>query len=171
MGDIKTYGKASIPDIFDRLSNIILVIYRRKNGNVVVYEAKVRNGELQGIDAYWLDLDPNYRTPGKPLRQPFERLDHLAYGFKVIRKVSPKRWVLKFKQHPKEMVVVVSSCGKRVALFCDIKDSLTRVEHFFVADKTVLNMLPTVDYIEVVGFNTKTKKRVTERLVKNALGM
>jgi len=43
--------------------NILFIISRSKNGNLVVYEAKLTNGQLDPnnpVEVYWMDVDPEY---------------------------------------------------------------------------------------------------------------
>ena len=46
--------------------DILLVIVRSKNKNIVVYEANIENGTLDSkkpIDSYWLDIDVSAVAP------------------------------------------------------------------------------------------------------------
>ena len=56
-------GLKAIPAIYKYNSNVALVIYRRLNGNLVVYEPKLDSARnIQSVDIFWLDLDPKYKV-------------------------------------------------------------------------------------------------------------
>lgn len=69
--------------------NILFIISRSKNKNIVVYEAKMEGGTIKAsdpIDAYWLDIDPEYVEKARAKGVESDRVDlnmierNMAYG-------------------------------------------------------------------------------------------
>lgn len=69
--------------------NIMFVISRTKNKNIVVYEARVDAGAIRAadpVDAYWLDIDPEYMAKNRAKGKDSDREDlnmierRMAYG-------------------------------------------------------------------------------------------
>jgi hypothetical protein len=167
---IPTKGLQAVPEIMSANSNVFLVIARRKNGNVMVYEAVLnKSREITGIDSYWLDLEPSYQRKSrkkgkKDDREELSVLDHFAYGIKVIQHISKTRWEVMFKQYSQKMIIVVCSTG--VSLYRKGKNkNLQKVESFFLHDRAILNLLPTVDSIDVASYDLRTNKKLVEKVI------
>lgn len=161
-------GVKAIPFIYKENSNIFLVIARKKNDNVMVYQAIVDDrGNLFDIEQYWLDLDPSYRVKSRSAGKTHDRdelstLDYFAYGVEVVNKITPNKWEIKFNQHPRTMIL--EKHDKGVSLFSHETEVIKKIHHFFIHDRHIINLLPTVDFIDVVSFVVKDKKRVVDRI-------
>jgi hypothetical protein len=162
-------GIFAVSDLYKANSNIGLVITRRLNGNVVVYEVMLNSERhITSISMFWMDQDSKYkqksRNKGKNNdREEFSVLDKYAYGIKVTYK-SPQQWEFIFNRFAhKKFYFSVHSTG--VSCFCDKDNIITKVHHLYIHDQPKLGILwPSVDYIDIVGFNQKTKQKITERV-------
>ena len=67
--------------------NILFIIERSKNMNIVVYEADVKDGKLdpkEPVKAFWLDIDPEYvkRAGEKSDKVELSMVEwSMAYGY------------------------------------------------------------------------------------------
>ena len=83
-------GAAQLSELRAASPNVLFVIGRSKNLNIVVYEAKLAgSGELDSkepVVVYWLDLDPAYQKQKRDKGVTSDRLElnyiekTLAYG-------------------------------------------------------------------------------------------
>ena len=107
-------GIQAIPTIYNTCNNVFLVVARKKNGNVVVYEGVLDNKRnLKRIDIYWLDLEPSYRQKARKSgrrhdRSSLKKIDKLGYDMYVTKKITPQKWEIQFKVYKQKMIVMVS---------------------------------------------------------------
>lgn len=163
------YGSAASSYIYSQCSNVFLVIARNVNGNVMVYEAILDNKRnLEKIDIYWLDIDPKYRANSRKSgknndKLRISKLDEFGYGVEIIRKLNTQKWEIKFKQFPEKMIVRVHA--NNVALYRkDSKGKIQKVHHLLLHARVLLNVLPTVEKIDIVAYDIQSKTKVQETI-------
>jgi hypothetical protein len=164
------YGVAAIPTVYAQNSNVFLVVARKKNGNVMVYEAVLdANRNISNINSFWLDLEPSYKQNARKRGRlhdvdELSKIDYFGYGVEIIRKITSQKWEIQFNQYKQKMVIKVHETG--VSLYRKgLKDEVQKVHHLFLHDRQVLNMLPTVDSIDVVSFRLSDKRKIVEKVI------
>lgn len=122
------YDKDLVANIRKRCPNVFLVCLRDKNKNVVVYEARTRDGKFLDppVDAYWLILEPSYQEPRRKQgihhdREELGFLDHkFAWGFES-KRLSDTEAHFSFKALKHDMTLKLSDNRQEAFLFA-IKD-------------------------------------------------
>lgn len=166
----KKYGREAIRDVYKHNPNVFLVISRKLNGNLVVLEAELDNQRhLTKISEFWLDLDPAYvekaRKQGRLHdREEMTTFDLIAYSFTVEEKLSPTQWVLVFDKYKKKRLLI-SVHEKGVSCYCKQNSEMYKIFTFHIVDRTVMGMLPKVDFVEVEAYNVKTKTKQVDKIV------
>ena len=159
-------GVDAIPSIYNVNQNVALVLSRRFNGNVIVFEIMLtKSRHIDSVTIFWLDLDPAYKAAKRKKNIPHDRdtfsaMDSLVYGITVGAK-SSTRWDFHFNKFPKKAFFFeVHDTG--VSCFCKSGgDKITKVHHLYIHDKPAFGILwPTVDYIDIVSF----EKTIIERI-------
>ena len=162
-------GLNAIPIVYQNNANVALVIYRRINGNLVVYEVELDSKRhIKSVDMFWLDLDTKYkrnsRKKGKSHdRDDFNKMDNHAYGITISRKL-PTMWEFHFNRFSeRKFFFLVNTSG--VSCFSKKGSNTIKVHHLYIHDKPALGFLwPSVEYINLIGFDTSTKQRISERI-------
>ena len=163
------YGNAAIHHVYKHNSNVCLVVSRKHNGNLVVLEAILnKQREIVNIDTFWLDVDPAYRKPRRAKHIVHDRVeltsfDKIAYDLKILQK-DPQCWQFKFKKCKKVLLACVTKNG--VSCFMKKQGELYKIHHLHIQDRTILGMLPTVDYVQIVSYHVKTKEKHVDRIVE-----
>lgn len=162
------YGLEALNTIQKYGNNVFLVIGRKKNGNVMVYEIRrnQQNGDFTHIDFYWLDLDPSYRAKARGKgkthdRDEVSKLEKIYYGMSIVRKMNSQKWEVKFDQYPQKMILIINSKGKPTLYRKSSSNDIQEVTSMFVQDRCVLNSLPVVDAVFLIGYDAKTKEPQT----------
>lgn len=138
----------------------LFVIARSKNGNVVVYDAKVDpSGRLaaQPVSAYWLlDGDPARRE--ELTRIEFNR----AYGFTLSPGEEQGTYTLVFKARRGRHVSLQMRGGCPVVLV-NIQGHLAILRRIYVKSKEG-GVIPKVEFIELFGEDAATGKPLHEKI-------
>jgi hypothetical protein len=180
-------------------AHICAYITRNKNGNVVVYQAAppgdAAGGKGEVLDAYWLDIDPEYqrksRAKGKMTdRDELNRIDKmLAYGISVAA-AKPKDVAdcdacglidaaeLQFPRHTVNFVALASRPMVLSWVVHPMRGPLPVlrgtmlgrpgciVERIYVHAEENFIGLPSVKYIDIFGFAPDTLEQLTERVTR-----
>ena len=142
---------------------ILFWIERSKNKNIVAYEAIKKDGvkdHYNGIDGYWLDIDPEYVKANRKKGKMDDRADlsmlekKMAYGYKVTSTASNK----KLKVYQTNLVSVPSMImdlmtdkdGKPHAVTI-INGQKCYLRKIYVATKESWYGLPKVLYVTITG--------------------
>ena len=157
--------------------NILFIIGRSKNLNIVVYEAKMTaSGQLDAaepVTVYWLDLDPEYQKASRAKGVVSDRVElgslerRMAYG--LSSQLVPGKageYHVRLVAFPDRVVTVsVDPASKRPVARMQIGGAQVLLERIFVtATEHWLKPLPTVNHVDVTGIDA-AGKRVTERIV------
>lgn len=163
-------GPEAIRDVYAHNRNVFLVISRKYNGNLVVLEAILNDRrEITDIEMFWLDVDPAYvqvaRKNGRLHdREELTSLDLVAYGFDLVNKINPTQWVIHFRKYPKkDLLISVTETG--TSSFSKKNGEMYKLFSFHIFDTTVLGVLPTVEYVEIISYNVKTKQKHVDKIV------
>lgn len=158
--EIAKCGAEALPEIFARNRNVFCAFVRRKNGNVVLLEGIVKDdGTLEGIDSFWLDLEPAYRAAARARGRQHDRdelnvLDRRAYGFSSVR-VNAKTLTIRMNQLP-DYPITVRAEANGVHAYAIRDAEIVRLRHIYVHDRSD-GWLPSVDHIDV---HVVTRNRV-----------
>jgi hypothetical protein len=161
-------GVQAVPAIRARDPGVFATITRRKNGNVVVYRANVSpQGGIDGIDTFWLDLEPSYRAAARAQgrahdRDEFTFLDRIYYGTHTSLGKPPGVTATVCLKKVPEYPLTLRLMADRIHVhaYVTLKSQMCRLEGIYVHDNGPLSP----DYIELVGLNTQ-RERVTVRIV------
>ena len=157
--------------------NVLFLIARSKNLNLVVYEAKLTSsGALDPSDpvtVYWLDIDPEYQKANRAKGISSDRVElgsierRLAYGLSSTPVQGRSgEYQVRLVAFPDRVVTVsVDPATKRPVARMLIAGSQCQLERIYVtATEHWLNPMPTVNHVDVTGVDG-TGKRVTERII------
>jgi hypothetical protein len=157
-------GKVAVPHIYTHCSNMFAAIVRNKNGNVVVLEGLVaNNSKLEGIDTYWLDLEPSYMDAARKRgrahdRDEFGFWDKQAYG-STFKRISDTRLQVTMNQVPdKNITVALEKNG--VNAYVTLYGELCRLNYIYVHDVFTLGIVPKVEYVEIHAFNRNREEKI-----------
>jgi hypothetical protein len=148
-------GLSAVDVVLREKPSVFCVFVRRKNGNLVVLEAKTQPGQLLGVDSYWLDLEPSYRVAARKAGRVSDRVElgllDSVYGF-ACERTSPSTLRLRMNQfHALPLLVQLHGDGTCSAQIM-IANQTCRLHHIYVHDNTRLG-IPYVEYVEVFGTN------------------
>jgi Domain of unknown function (DUF4833) len=175
--------------------NILFIIARSKNANIVVYEAKMvgavsgsggasssssggRAAEPQldssePVIVYWLDIDPAYQKENRRKGVMSDRSElgsvekRFAYG--LSSQPMPGKtgsYAVKLVAFPDRVVVVrYDATLHRPVAFMQINGRQCQLERIYVSATDNFIGLPTVHYVDVTGIDD-SGQHVTERITK-----
>jgi hypothetical protein len=139
----------------------LFVIERSKNANIVQYDAQVAADKVtldakDPIVGYWIMKAENGR------REPLTKLEKRAYGFSVKRDGGGP-YDMRLDAYKERTIRVYRYKGKwRAVIFLAEKTAfLTKM---FIATREG-GIIPTVEYIEIVGVDVATGQTLKERIV------
>ena len=163
-------GVSAIETIFTHAPNVFLVISRKKNGNVVCYEALLDNDKnIVGIDVYWLDLDPAFRKKSRQKNRGSDRyelttVDRMGYDIKIIDNSAKRKWKLCFKVYSQHMTVVQHN--DKIFLYRKGKNGKLQIlKYLYVHDQNNGLGLPTVTSVDLVGHDARDiNKKFIEKI-------
>ena len=174
-------GAAQLTRLRASSPNVLFVIARSKNLNIVVYEARVGgDGHLDSaepVTVYWLDIDPEYQKANRAKGIASDRVElgaierRMAYGLSSSAVPGqPGAFHVRLVAFPERVVTVSVEAGAgggsaRPVARMLINGSQCVLERIFVqASEHWLNPLPTVQHVDVSGLD-KHGRRCTERIV------
>lgn len=158
---------------------IFVLFFRKKNQNVVVYEANIVNGEFSSaapVSAYWLILEPSYQQARRQqgIQHDREELNfleqRLGFGFEA-KVTAPTRCEFRFTNRPDDLIVLkLNPATGSVDAFTAIGDRKYRLESLFVIGSEYPHLFNLQDNIEklevnVIDITTKPYKRHVHRIV------
>jgi len=164
--------------------NILFIIARSKNANIVVYEAKMAgagsgSGAEPQLDSsepvivYWLDIDPAYQKENRRKGVMSDRSElgsvekRFAYG--LSSQPMPGKtgsFAVKLVAFPDRVVVVRYDASlHRPVAFMQINGRQCRLERIYVSATDNFIGLPTVHHVDVTGIDD-SGQHVTERITK-----
>lgn len=179
---------AAVGDRGNRFSgdehNIAMYIQRSKNQNVVCYRGTYADAAANvldpkaPIDAYWLDIDPEYvkdnRAKGKmDDRCELNLIDRtMAYGHSVENPVEVKGMAfygVSFVSLSCRKMVLTTTLKNGVAtpvLLCKISNVVSVATRIWVQATEPKHFwnLPSVEYVEVFGFSVATGEPTYEKI-------
>ena len=142
---------------------LLFYIQRNHNENTIMYDAKyLADGNLdpkKPIDSYWM------RYQEDSTRKELKWLDKKAYGihWKSIDG-NPKEFDVELVADESRKFTLKQLGPNKSVLYTTINDLPAEIEHLWIqADNS--GMWPTVLYIELFGFDVKTKKPVYEKMI------
>lgn len=174
-GPAPAYNKDLLSEIRKRCPHVLMVCFRDKNRNVVVYEARVKDHKLLDppVDAYWLILEPSYQEPRRQRgiqhdREELGFLDHkFAWGYEQ-KRLSDTEASFSFKAFPHPCTVKVSP--HTANLFATKEQRKFLLQQMYVRASEnikILNLRDNVRSIVVKGLDiTQTPYKAAEFYLK-----
>ena len=169
-------GVAQLAELRRTSPNILFVIGRSKNLNIVVYEAKLAASgtevdSKEPVTVYWLDLDPAYQKQKRDKGVASDRLElnyiekTMAYG------LSSQPHASKAGHHTVQLVafskravdVYFDSAKGRAVAMIEINGVQCELLRIFVSATDSWTGLPKVQHVDVIGLDAQGKQ-VTERI-------
>lgn len=160
-----SYSKDLVTEIRKRCPNVFMVCFRDKNRNVVVYEARTKNGKLLDppIDGYWLILEPSYQEPRRRKgilhdREEFSFLDtRFAWGYEQ-KRLSDTEASFSFKAFPHPLTVKVTEKDAKLFTAKDQRKYLLQQMYVRASDNIkFLNLSDNVRSILLKGLDITNK--------------
>lgn len=163
-------------DMKKKIPNLIFLIERSKNKNVVVYEGILTApGKLNAekpVDVYWQDIDPAYVAANRKAGKMDDRSDlnmiesQFAYGvstkpaakageYEVHLVALPDRACVELLDDKGLPQIRITLNGKQCYL---VRVYVHSVERW-------LNPMPKVEYVDISGYDIATGQLVTERVI------
>ncbi len=137
----------------------LFVIERNVNGNVVHYDARLKNGKLdpqQPVVAYWV-------MGGDGHRQELNLLEKLkAYGFSIFPDKQPEVFRMTLVSDKKKEIRVVHS-GSEVRAEAQIGHCSAHLQRIFIESKKSW-MVNLPEYAEMIGSDLQTGAECRERV-------
>ena len=168
--DEAKHGKDAIPDVFKRDPNVFCVIARSNNGNIVTFVGKPpeKKGDKIGVDQFWLDLDPDRVRHARESGKNHDRVEMLiidgqAYGFST--QIAGNDTVLYMQQVRRPVIIRPGKSGGYNA-FVKINGQMSLLKYIWVSVTPQMGIIPIVNYIDIVGFDIRTKQKISERVHK-----
>lgn len=161
------FGLDAVKDIKKFNPMVFLVIARRKNGNVMCYEAlKNSSNHITGIRMFWLDIDPKTKQQARKRGRMHDVdkpsiADELVYGITVTQK-SKKQWNFHFKRYTRKNISVrLSKSGNKSFAYANSNSGILHcLQSFFVYDRGV-----KVEKVDVFAVNPKNGVKMTETIM------
>lgn len=147
---------------------IVFVIERSKNKNVVVYESLDSESSPMGV--YWLDIDPAYVEANRKKGVMSDRSEisylekKIAYGL-TATSAGPGEHDISLVALPQK-VIRLKECPvlKRPRAFTSILGREARLERIYVESKENFFGLPTVLHVLVAGVTVDTNEPIVQKL-------
>jgi len=166
---------AQLRDLRRTSPNILFIIARSKNLNIVVYEANLLNGDLDPnnpVIVYWLDLDPAYVAENRAKgiisdRSELGRIEKsLAYGLTATPIPNKAGYfsiqLVAFPERP--VIVWLDQSTKQLKAQMKINNIQCDLSRIFVSAVDSWIGLPKVQYVDVTGTDPSTQQQQTERI-------
>lgn len=163
-------GPDFLQQVRERCPTVFLVLFRNKNQNVVVYEAKLNSDgtgfdEKQPVEKFWLDVDPAYRKPKRDrgIQTDREELSFLerkvgVYDFDVQRKDS-HNLIFYLKAQPQIKMLVKLSDSGQVKCFANYEGQNYYISHLYIdASENLMDLLNNIRSVQVHGVHLKTQQ-------------
>jgi len=156
--------------------DILFIISRNKNQNIVVYEAKrTENKQLapeNPVDVYWLDIDPEYVRANRKKGKLDDRVElgslekSLAYGVSSNNiPGKPGHYEIKLVAYKERPVIVYLDENKMAHAEMVINGTLSNIKSIYIqVSERIFELRPDVLYFDLKGID-KHGKVVEERVV------
>lgn len=152
--------------------NILFIIERSVNKNIVVYEGIIKNGQFVDNNpciVYWMDIDPEFVAKARKKGKTSDRVElnilekNMAYGLRSVPN-GDGTYQITLMAFPDRIITLrVSEEGTPVAIV-DINGTRARLNKIYVKCTYKMFGLPNVKYIYLEGTDLKTKTFVKERI-------
>ncbi len=171
---------ARLADFRAKSPNILFIIERSKNLNVVVYEAMVGADKAldatKPVDVYWLDVDPEYIKANRAKGVMTDRSDlnvfesQFAYGLSTTAAAKAGEFLLKLVALPKQVITVfIDAATGRVRARTTISGRECDLEKVFVQAEERFMRTPKVIYVDIFGIDLANSELVRQRLSPDEL--
>lgn len=149
-----------VTEIKKNCPNVFLIIFRNKNKNVVIYEAKTQDNKFNKenpVEVYWLDIDPEYRKPRREKNINHDRVEltmiesSMAYGISH-ELLNDKELQITFNANS-ELPMRVKLSDKGASLFAIRNKIPYMIRSAYVASRETINLLKPTDNITELTFN------------------
>ena len=169
--------KDQVSQIRAQNPDILFIIERSKNQNIVVYEANRMVGDRKRLDSknplqvYWLDIDPEYVKAARRKGKMHDREElgsiekRMAYGFSSEGiSGNPSVYRIKLVAFPqREITLYLDSQGRAYALM-EISGVQSQLKSVYIHSEERRFALPKVKYIDLEGLDAKGNM-IKERIV------
>jgi len=155
---------------------VLMVCFRNKNKNVVIYQANVVHGKLQNppVLGYWLILEPSYRADRrkKGIRHDREELSRVdktfAWGF-TTQPVSPSEHEFKFTMFDSQSMKVILTKKGETYMYVTRDDKTYIIRSLFIKSSEVIKIINIRDNVETLclhAINVTDKQKPVQIYIK-----
>jgi len=169
-------SEVALADFQSKNADVLFVIARSKNLNLVVYEAqrsadKKSLNPAKPIDVYWMDVDPAYQADKRKKGVQSDREDlnafekKFAYGlsFEPIAGNAGQYKIVLVALAARPLTLSLDSEGRAHAALT-INNAPAYLHRIFVFSVERTLLPPRVDYVELFGVHTGTGEAVYEKI-------
>ena len=158
-----------IKENVSNLKNILFVVIKSWNDNVVMYEYQENNKEF--VSTSWLSLEKDdaarHRKMGNiGLRSELNPAEDMLFGCSV-QVLEGDRFLLKINQEElanRTFELVMDSSGNP-AVIGKVGEEMCRLEHAYIQMKK--GIIPEAEYMNFRGKSLISGKTITEKITKN----
>jgi len=155
--------------------NILFIIERSKNKNIVVYEAKLAaEGKLDTnypIEAYWLDIDPAYVAANRKKGIMTDRSElnmiesKFAYGLSVQPTGKENEYKVTLVAVPSRTIILhIDADGEpKARIIIDGKEC--HFKKIYVDSTDRFMMTPKVNFVELHGVHFDSGDTIVEKII------
>jgi len=150
---------------------VFCVFARNKNWNLAVFEGVVKEGNLVGIEHYWLSLDKKFIAAARKKgvnhdREEMTIFDNIAYGFEQTVKEPSRKIKVRMHKLPSHPMTVVLHKNGHVNAYVALKGETYLMDYVWIEatiPKTLVEW-PRFLYMDIFGTHLKTRKPGYERI-------
>jgi len=168
-------GEKIIAELQAKNADIVFVIARSKNANIVVYEAlrtedKKHLNSKSPLDVYWLDIDPEYVKKARAKGKQDDREDlnmfekQFAYGIKV-EATGDGAYKISLVALPARIATLFMTPDGKAQLNIEISGKQCRLQRIYVHSVERTLRPPKVEYVELFGIDPSTGAQAYEKII------
>ena len=153
--------------------NILFILKRSKNGNIVVYEALYDGDKLKSdkpVDVYWLDVDPKYVEANRKKGKMDDRVELNAVEKKIAYGLSAKAidgedgaYEITLVAFKKRKLKVYVKDGQAISEM-EINGKPANLKKIDIKSKEGW-VKATVIHVDLYGYDIESGELVTERIL------
>lgn len=156
--------------------SLLFYIYRNKNINMVLYEAKLDEAgniiDKDPVGVYWMKVSPDFQAAHRKKGIMSDRLElnliekMLAYGISVSKSEKNGEYILKVVSlSSRPMTIKIDpQTGKPAAFGISSTGRHCKIQRIYVNAKEFLFGLPSVQYVLIIATDVETGEEIVEKI-------
>lgn len=151
-----------VQDVRGRIPNLLFLVERSKNRNVVVYEANMEGSNLNSGDpvrVYWI----MYEKSGNPTEDLNFLERRSAYGITVQAGEQEGHFIVTLPSFSRPIEVYIDENGVAVAV-TQVNEGRAKLDRIYIKATDGWG-LPKVEYVDVFARNIEDDSEIHERII------